>query len=107
MEKCRWHIRGKGGEARANGKKAGESSGQIIRRAVAKSLGVCNALGFGRNFHPNTQIRDEVLVFAVTRFLIRLPQQKGRTVEKEIMFRGFPTLVFAITREQPRTIGGV
>ncbi|MEY2546961.1 MAG: hypothetical protein QOG48_2078 [Verrucomicrobiota bacterium] len=30
----------------------------------------------------------------------RVAEKNGMTVEKEITFRGFPTLVFAITREQ-------
>jgi ribosomal-protein-alanine N-acetyltransferase len=30
----------------------------------------------------------------------RVAEKNGMTVEKEIMFRGFPTLVFAISREQ-------
>jgi [ribosomal protein S5]-alanine N-acetyltransferase len=36
----------------------------------------------------------------------RVAEKNGMTIEKEIMFRGFPTLMFAITREQWRTIGG-
>jgi [ribosomal protein S5]-alanine N-acetyltransferase len=36
----------------------------------------------------------------------RVAEKNGMTVEKEITFRGFPTLMFAITREQWRTIGG-
>ena len=30
----------------------------------------------------------------------RVAEKNGMTVEKEITFRGFPTLVFAITREE-------
>ena len=37
----------------------------------------------------------------------RVAQKNGMKIEKEITFRGFPTLVFAITREQWLAVHGV